>query len=453
MAAMKKTPAGNRAREQSPRKTACDILARIERGKSFADRILAGPLVAGLDTRDRNFVRELVLGVTRHRLRLDRILENCYNKSFASMEDVLKNILRTGVYQIMFMDGVPDFAAVNESVELATVVRDKRAGGMVNALLRRFLREGEPPFPADTADRLEVEYSHPRWLLDRWIGLFGPVETEKILRAGMEKHPVFIRAREGRIDAPGLAVVLAGEGFRTRPAEGPDGYLAVEGGTGLFDTAAFRDGLFTSQDPSAGMAVLLLDPRPGERVLDLCSAPGGKASQCAERMEDRGTVTAVDLNANRLNLVRETAERMGLSSIATMRGDARTFSGPGGRLFDRVLLDAPCTGTGVFSKRPDMKWRLAEEDSERLAGLQREMLGNAAGLVAPGGMLVYSTCTLEPAENEDVVKWFLDTHPEYTLAASERFAAFGTTAGCRILPHHLCGAGAFAAPLQRKNDD
>jgi len=435
--------------DASPRKLASDLLARIERGKSFADRILARPVVRNLEPRDQNFVRELVLGVTRHKLRLDRIIETYYTRSFSSMEDSLANILRTGLYQLMFMDSVPDWAAVNESVELAVRARDRKAGGLVNAILRRYLRDGEPPLPAEESERLSVVYSHPRWLVDRWLARFGPETTESMLAAGNEKHPVFIRARRGRITPEELSARLLDAGFETYPVPGAPDYLSVSGGGGLFDSVPFADGLFTSQDPSAGLAVELLDPQPGDRVLDLCAAPGGKSTQCAERMGDFGTVTAVDVHAGRLDLVRQSAERLGLTSIETVVGDARTFGRKGGETFDRVLLDAPCSGTGVFSKRPDMKWRLAEGDIARLSALQREMLDNAAERVEPGGILVYSTCTLEREENEDNVARFLASHRDFTLERTEDHTVFESENGCLILPHLMHGSGAFAARIRR----
>ncbi|MCD6308117.1 MAG: 16S rRNA (cytosine(967)-C(5))-methyltransferase RsmB [Candidatus Latescibacteria bacterium] len=402
-----------------------------------------------LDLRDQNFIRELVLGVTRHKLRLDRIIEKYYTGSFSSMEDLLANILRTGLYQLMFMDSVPDWAAVNESVELAVRARDRKAGGLVNAILRRYLRDGEPLPPADENERLSVVYSHPRWLVDRWLARFGPGTTESMLAAGNEKHPVFIRARRERITAEELSARLRDAGFETAPIPGAPDYLSVSEGSGLFDSIPFAEGLFTSQDPSAGMAVDFLDPQPGDSVLDLCAAPGGKSTRCAELMGDFGTVTAVDVHPGRLDLVRQSAERLGLASIKTVAGDALTFGRREGKTFDRVLLDAPCSGTGVFSKRPDMKWRLAEDDIARLSALQRKMLDNAADRVKPGGILVYSTCTLERGENEDNVAGFLESHHDFTLDRTGGHTGFVSEGGCLILPHLMHGSGAFTARIRR----
>lgn len=441
---MKKTAAARK-----PRDTALDLVQRIEEEGAFVDRVLAGSEMNVYDDRDRRFIREMVIGVERHRLRLDRIIGAFYNRPFGDLDPLVRDILRLGLYQMIHMDSVPAWAAVNESVDIAVSRRGKGAGGLVNAMLRRFTREGEPPVKGGDAERISVETSFPRWLVDRWIAAYGVEEAENICRAGAEKHSTYIRPRRGRVTPEEMIARLAEENVEADIVPWMPGILTIrEGGTGLFGTKAFTGGLFTVQDPSASLACELLAPSTGDRVLDLCAAPGGKATQCAEMMDDTGTVTAVDINEGRLGLVEETARRLGLTSIRFAVGDAGTF-GAVGETYNRVLLDAPCSGTAVFSKRPDMKWRLGEEDIARLAKLQRRLLDNAARLTAPGGVLVYSTCSLETEENDGAIEWFLDGRKDFTPEHDGRFGDYSRGHGYLIAPHRMGGSGAYAVKLRR----
>ncbi len=433
------------------RSLAADILMRIERDGSFADRILAVAEGQLQERRDRSFLRELVLGVLRNKARLDHSLKNCYTKDFEKLDPYIAAVLRCGVYQMRFMDSVPDFAAVNESVDIAGRHAGRGASGLVNAILRRFGREGEPPFPDDPVKSCALEFSHPEWLVRRWTDVFGIDQATEICRAGNEKHSVMLRTARHRISADELVERFSTEGFEAVPVETMPGFFSIVEATGLFTSTVFREGLFTVQDPSAAMAVKLLDPGPDDIVLDLCSAPGGKTTFCAEMMDDKGTVTAVDVNASRLGLVQESADRLGLNSIRCVEGDALSYRDKEQETFTKVLLDAPCSGTGVLGKRLDMRWRVQEEDMARLAAVQGEMLDHAAGLVAEGGTLVYSTCTLEHEENEDQILAFLERHSNFELAVDDSFADYSIDNGYRILPQMMNGSGAFAAKLRKKN--
>jgi 16S rRNA (cytosine967-C5)-methyltransferase len=436
--------------EKTAREIALDLLLRIEKGGAYSDRILSGPLVAGLDSRDRSFIRELVSGVERWKLRLDRTIDLYYTKRANMLSPEIRMVLRLGIYQLGFLDSIPSWAAVNESVNMADRAQGKAAGGLVNAILRRYTREGEPgDWPADQAERLSQEHSYPLWLTRRWLANFGPETAENILRASNERHPVLLRANRLKMERGGLIDALAREGYLASALEEMPAYVSVPEPEGLFDTALFREGVFTAQDPSAGMAPSLLDPMPGESVLDLCAAPGGKTTHLAELMGDRGQILAVDTHPGRLAMVTESAGRLGIASISTVAGDALTFGAGEERRFDRVLLDAPCMGTAVFSKRLDMKWRREEADIARLAELQHAMLENAALLLKPGGILVYSTCSLEPEENTLQIENFLDGHPEFSAVTDERFDRFKNDRGFLILPNLMRGTGAFAAKMKR----
>jgi len=429
------------------------LLGRVERGGAFADRLLSSPRVMALDRRDRAFVRELVLGVLRWRLRLDHTIDMYYTKETDSLDADVRAILRLGLFQLMFMDAVPDWAAVSESVALARQVTGRGPAGLVNAILRRFLREGEPAVRSDDiVDRLAVGYAHPHWMVRRWIDAFGIETAEAILDAGNRKHPVTMHANTLKSTPEDLIGRLADEGFEAAGIDGVPGFLALTQADGLFESRSFKEGLFTVQDPSTERAVEFLDPRPGERLLDLCAAPGGKTVLMAQRTGDRADITAVDINPARLGLVKETAGRLGLASVRCVEGDAATFRPGDGRLYDRVLCDVPCTGTAVFSKRPDMKWRRDESDIARMTLVQREILASAYALVKPGGVIVYSTCTLEHEENEDTVAWFSEHYP-VVVESAPGDDCIETAAGCLLLPQRMNGTGAFVAKLRKKREE
>ncbi|MFA6472958.1 MAG: 16S rRNA (cytosine(967)-C(5))-methyltransferase RsmB [Candidatus Latescibacterota bacterium] len=433
------------------RKTAFRLLLRIEKGGAFSDRLLAGPQVADLkDPRDRTLVHELVAGVERWKLRLDRVIDMYYTKRANSLSPEIRMILRLGFFQLMFLDAVPARAAVYESVQLASEIQGKGAGSLVNALLRRFTREGEPnEWPSEPAERLSMEMSFPLWLARRWIQNFGLETAQAVMQASNRKHPVFIRSNRLKITQGELSSLLSDKGYDTSKIEEIPGYLSVSESQGLFDSSIFREGYCTVQDPAAGMASILLDPQPGENVLDLCSAPGGKTTHIAELMDDKGQITALDINPGRLRLVEEISGRLGVTSVTAILGNASEFDGDKIGQFDRVLLDVPCTGTGVLAKRPDKKWRIGEEDSGRLAELQMVMLENAARLTKPGGTLVYSTCSLEPEEDGDIIGRFLEKNRNFSQEKDSRFEKYAIDKGYLIFPHLMYGTGSFAAKMKR----
>jgi len=434
---------------KKPRDIIIDLLLRIELGGAYSDRVLASHEFDAFESRDRGFIREGVHGVLRCKLRLDRIIDTYYNKPAESLSPPIRMILRLGLYQLLFMS-VPAHAAVYESVKMASAIQGRGAGGLVNALLRRFLREGEPAWPDDAITRISLEQSYPEWLVARWIREFGDEETLLILHAGNAHHPVFIYNTAIDVTDQELARSLDDAGFGGNPIQCMTGYIEVREAEDLFSSSLFKAGRFIAQDPAAGMAAELLDPLPGMRVIDLCAAPGGKTVNIAVRMRNSGMVTALDMHPGRSRLVRETVTRLGLQIVETVTGDARSFIPADGIPYDRVLLDAPCSGTAVFSKRPDMKWRRREDDFSRLAVIQTELLEHAASLLGPDGILVYSTCTLEKEENDDVIGSFLERNPDFESITSDRFDAFRSEFGYLIPPHRMGGTGAYAAKLRRK---
>ncbi|MFC1650987.1 16S rRNA (cytosine(967)-C(5))-methyltransferase RsmB [Candidatus Latescibacterota bacterium] len=434
---------------KSTREIAVNLLTRIECDGAFADRLLSSKQIAVQEPRDRSFIRELVLGVLRWKLRLDHIIGAYYDRDIETLEVEIRNILRIGIYQLIYMNSVPDWAGVNESVDMTRKFYGQKPAGLVNAILRRFTREGIPDIKTgDEAFRISIEKSCPVWIVRKWIDTFGAETAEAIIVSSNEKNPVSIRTNFLKTDPNKLFGALSDDGYELTAVDGMPGYFNVSKGSGLFDTDSYKSGHFTAQDPVAGMATMLLAPERGEKILDLCCAPGGKTTHIAEIAGDDLNIDAVDINPKRLGLVRNTAKRLGLSSIYFIEGDAAKFGNDSDARYDRILCDVPCSGTGVLSKRPDMKWKRGEGDPVRMSSLQKAILGNAAGLVKPGGVLVYSTCSLEPEENGDIVDWFTGEY-DFTIEKDERFKEFETESGYLILPYLMYCNGAFAVKLRR----
>ena len=405
-------------------------------------------LLEGLEARlpaalDRRFARHLVLGVTRWQVRLDWILSRFTRRPLESCAPAARQILRLGAYQLLHMDKVPSRAAVHTSVELAKRHAPRGVPELVNAVLRRVAATAAtPPLPErgeDLAGHLSVCHSHPRWLVERWLTRWGTAATEALLEADNQQPPLYVRLNALRPASPPPDA---------RPAGYLPGFFALDDSESFFQSAAFRDGHCQVQDINAGLPAALLEPQPGERVLDACSAPGGKATQLATRMQDQGLVVAADLSARRLGLLRENQVRLGLHSLRLLVEDARLGqSGP----FDRVLVDAPCSATGTLARHPDVRWRKHPEQLPALSTTQYAMLCHSFARLRPGGVLVYSTCSLEAEENTGVVERFLGATPAAQLEPAASFFPDQPWAGTYVqtLPGREPGDGCFAARFRR----
>jgi 16S rRNA (cytosine967-C5)-methyltransferase len=428
----------------SPRDCALDVLRASAAEHRFVDVVLDERLsAAGLSVADRALATELVYGVTRRRLTLDWLIERYSRRSPAKLDARLRLILQVALHQLLFMDKVPAYAAVNEAVEAAK--RDVHAGAakFANAVLRAVLRAKDRiPWPAaddDLVEHLAVVHSHPRWLVRRWLAHFGRDETARICAADNLAPPVTLRANRLKVSRDELVEHLRSEGVQAEADGGDEAAVRVRAPGPLDALAAYARGEFYVQDVTAMAAARLLDPQPGEQVLDLCAAPGGKATHCAELMDDAGRVVACDLDEKRLETLQANAARLALTCVETARCDARhvpQLIAPAS--FHRVLLDAPCTNTGVLRRRAEARWRIEETDVERHSARQAELLDAAARMVRPGGVLVYSTCSIEPEENDRVVRHFLSRHGEFRL---EREAL--------VLPAASGGDGGYMARLSR----
>ncbi len=394
-----------------PRDLALRVLNTLDLSPDFSDRCLerAFERAAHLDERDRAFVVHLVQGVLRWRLRLDWIIEEGLRFPFNRIAPPVLNILRMGVYQIFFMDRVPDSAAVDEAVKQAKAIGKRHVAGSVNAILRNVCRHKEhitfPPHEPDPARHLSVYYSYPVWLVKKWVRELGISSTERLLEAENEIPPLVIRTNTRRVDRAGLIRLLEEEGVRGRPTPyAPEG-IKIDGVRGPVNLLkGFKGGLFQVQGEAAQISSHLLFPEPGELILDLCSGLGGKATHLAQLAGPDGRIVALDTSHSRLVRLLENSRRLGVGPIESIVSDAGSYpSLLFRRDFHKILIDGPCSGLGIISRHPDIKWARNEGDIKRLARLQKSMLNQAASVLKKGGRMLYVTCTVSREENEGVV--------------------------------------------------
>ena len=397
----------------NPRLAAARALLQVFRDGAYSN-LATGRLFEDLDSRDRAFAAALFYGVLERAVTLDWAM-GCYSKTpVGKMTPAVREILRCGFYQLLYMPAVPPSAAVNETVQLTRQLGEDRAAGFVNGVLRAFVRKNcDFPHPKDRLMAAAVEYGVPAPLIGQWRRDYGPDAATGFLEACTQKAPAFARVNTLRTSREALLRTLAAEGAEALPCpEDPDAIQLLGGGSPA-DIPAFGRGLFHMQDLSSQRCAAVLDPRPGMAVLDLCAAPGGKTFTLAQRMGDRGRVAARDLHPNRLRLVEEGSARLGLGSVRTAVGDAQVYDPDLGR-FDRVLCDVVCSGYGVIRRKPEIRYKNPRGlDGIRVS--QYNILCTALNYLDEGGLLVYSTCTLRPQENEQVVEAALEEHPAFVL--------------------------------------
>ena len=449
------------------RLVAARVLDRVESARAYADLALHGALRdERLTSRDRAFATELVYGTLRWRGRLDYALATCTDRPLSELEPAILTLLRLGAYQLFFCDSVPPRAAVDESVRCAHAMGWARAAGLINAVLRSLARKQAaeaghaagiswPALDRDPLAHLVHALSIPEWIARRWLEALGPAEAAALARASNETPPLSARVNTLVTTREQLLVELATRWPSVKLAAHAPFALSLGHGVDPGSDPAFREGRFTVQDEASQLVVALLDPQPGEAVLDLCAAPGSKTTAIAERVGAKGLVVACDRNQRRLELVGRAARRLGLENIHLVHVDgSQPLEDLPAAPYARVLVDAPCSGLGTLRRNPDARWRVQPEDSAELAALQRALLTNAARELMPGGTLVYSTCTLLPEENEAVVAAFLAQHADFSLLARAAVPAplrpFVEADGfMRTWPQRHGTDGFFAASLAR----
>ncbi len=431
---------------QNPRQIAAHILAQRRPNGLFVEDLLEIAMNgAQLSSADRGLCQEMVYGIVRWQATLDWLIARKTNGR--EQKPALQNLLLLGLYQIFWLDRIPDHAAVHETVELAKQNGFGPQAGFVNAILRGYLRE------ADETKKLLAEliisnpavgFSHPQWLVEKWQKNFGDEKAAQLLQWNNTPPKTFARVNTLKNDAAKLiekwraenveydffrsggrqtAAFLVGNepGFLPKAATFENLVFELKSHPSLNSLASFRDGWFYIQDPSTLLAPKFLDAKPGESVLDLCAAPGGKTTFIAQLMNNEGKIIACDISEDRLKLVQENCQRLGVTCVETVLAsvlDSRPST------FDRILVDAPCSNTGVMRRRVDLRWRISPEEISRLQQTQLNLLKLAATKLKPGGVLVYSTCSLEPEENSEVVKEFLREHKNFKLEAERQLLTF-----------------------------
>ncbi len=438
---------------KTARQIAVEALGKVNGSKGYSNIVIDKALEqSGLGLRDAAFATALFYGVLERMLTLDHCIAGFSKTPVEKLTPQVREILRVALYQMLYMDSVPDSAAVNEAVNLTRVFRKESAGGFVNGVLRAFLRSGKrvPRMAGSRADQLSIQYSCPAWLVQLWLDSYGEENTQGILKTSLGRPPVYIRANTLKTTADALSSRLEEEGAVVRRDEMEENCLRVSGTGDVTALPAFQEGLFHVQDKSSQLCVKALDARPGMRVLDICAAPGGKSFTAAQWMHGEGELLAMDLYRARAALVSEGAQRLGIGCITAKEGDASRYNSKLG-LFDRVLCDAPCSGLGIIRRKPEIKYKNPEELGE-IPQLQYSILSNSANYVKEGGILLYSTCTLNPAENEEVVARFLAEYPGFApcrLPQSLGSAGHMVT----LFPHQGDTDGFFISTMKRVGND
>ena len=425
---------------QNPREIAVNLIARRDSGQ-FIENLLSDALRRSeMSPSDRGLCQELTYGMVRWRETLDWLIAR--KTQNRSQHRMLQNLLRLGLYQIFWLERIPHHAAVHETVELARRLGFNSQAGFVNAVLRGYVREFEPT--KKLLDELKVTqshlgYSHPEWLVARWQKRWGADEATSLMEWNNIPPKTFARVNTLKADAAKLLLQWREEGveydFVRRDWFEDNLIFELKSHPPLDSLKSFQEGLFYVQDPGTLLAVRELDPKTGENILDACSAPGGKLTFIAQLLQNEGRVTAHDISADRLKLIQENCQRLGVTRI-----EITDHLPKSARSFDRVLVDAPCSNTGVLRRRVDLRWRIRPEEIQKLASMQVNLLKQTAVLLKPGGVLVYSTCSLEQEENQDVVKKFLSDNPNFSLERERELTPFADGVD-----------GAYVARLKRIN--
>lgn len=432
------------------RELALGILLEVEKQENYSHLLLRAVLekYQYMEKHDRAFLTRITEGTIQRRLELDYIIQQFSKVKINKMKPVIRNILRMGVYQVKYMDSVPDSAACNEAVKLAVKKGFGSLKGFVNGVLRSICRNMDtisyPDEKKDPVLALSVRYSMPEWIVRQWMDAYGAEQTKEVLAAFLQDAPITIRTNLLKIQPEELKARLLGEGVTVEALDeetypGLSYAFAISGFDYLEKLPSFAEGLFYVQDISSMMVTELAEPADGAHVIDVCAAPGGKSLHLAEKMHGTGSIDARDLTPYKVGLIMENVQRHELSNVTAKEWDATVLDENAVETADVLIADVPCSGLGVLRKKTDIKYNITNAGQQELVMLQCKILDTVCTYVKRGGVLIYSTCTIHPDENEKNVQWFLETHPEFSLCEMKQ-----------IFPGAHLGDGFFLAKLKRK---
>jgi 16S rRNA (cytosine967-C5)-methyltransferase len=438
------------------RDAALTILLTIDKSQAYSNLLLHQTIEKyKIDAKDRALLTELTYGTLQHKLTLDYYLEPFIK---GKVDIWVRWLLRMSLYQMNYLSKIPPHAAVNEAVEIAKRRGHKGIASLVNGVLRSILREGVRSLDEieDEVERLAVATSHPQWLVERWVESYGFDQTREMLEENNIPPAQTVRVNVTKASVEQVLTTLEREGVKAvRSEHVPECIYLLSGQAAR--TGAFRNGLITIQDESSMLPATVLNPQPGMKVLDMCAAPGGKTTHMAEKMNNEGSILATDLHPKKLDLIEENTARLGLTIVQTAPIDGRQATEYlKAEDYDAILVDAPCSGLGVMRRKPDIKYTKREEDLQSLQTIQLNILKNAVQLLKVGGKLVYSTCTVDKAENEGTVKAFLANHPEMEAVALENLPAQLMTKQqdgmLQVFPQDIGSDGFFVAAFIKKGE-
>jgi len=408
---------------QSPRWIAATAVENVLAKRVHADTVL-DTLIGkhSLAEQDRSLTTELTYGTLRWLKRLDWVFENLYKGNFRRIPGMVRRVAEVGLYQILFLDKIPNYAAVHEAVKAAKTAGGAYWGGVVNAVLRNVIRNPDclkpPLLVEDPLLSISIQWSHPEWLVRKWIRQFGVERTVSLCAANNTVPAFSMRVNRMKTDAEHVLKELAKNDIAASTSSWHDDFLIVQKPMRSVRTDLFTKGWFTIQDESAGFVPKLLDPKPGDAILDMTAAPGGKSTAIAELTGDQATVVSSDRHWPRVRQIVENKNRLGLRNVYPVVANA---SLPITIPMDKVLLDAPCSGIGILRKHPEIRWKRSPEEITGLVSLQKRLLESAARALKPGGILVYSTCTVLPEENGEGIQKFIKSHPEFAIEDARSF--------------------------------
>lgn len=445
----------------SARETAILIIQKVLRENAYSNIALKKSLEkSNLSRVDKALVTEIVNGTLKNLIKIDWIASQFIKIKQNKLDKHIQDIIRTGIYQIMYLDRIPDSAVCNEGANLARKFGNEGAVKFTNGVLRNISRSKEsikyPDKEKEPIKYLSIYYSHPEWIIEKWMADYGFDFTEQLLAANNEVPNFTIRANRLKTDREGLKKILEQEEIECLEGKYNKEALYIKGTSSIEEKQSFKDGLYQVQDESSMLIGRILDPKPGELIVDVCSAPGGKTTHAAELMGNKGIIIARDIHKHKLDLIQQTCDRLGIDIVKTQLFNAKDLDETLVDKADRVLLDAPCSGLGVMRRKPDLRWKKSPENFEELAKLQLQILNTASKYVKPQGVLIYSTCTINRSENIEVLEGFLKDNDEFYLEdltglVAENLESDTKSKGyIEIFPHIHGIDGFFIARLKRR---